>query len=328
MELSVGTFNLNNLFSRYNFQASVASLRAADPGGADISVDYRFDEDDDYVLRTFKGRLVQGKDPAETRTIAERILAMDVDILAVQEVENIAVLRQFNAQYLAGRYPHLLLIEGNDRRLIDVGVLSRLPLGRITSFQTAVHPETPAVPVFGRDLLGVEILENPGGRKLFTLYNTHLKSHYVDWREDPVEGQRDNDRRRRRQAEMVARLIGDNERRGAKFVLAGDMNDPVDSPVLAPMLTVDGDRLVNALADPRETRPPKAEREGPGPQHPAWTYRHNPTGRQIPPVYALYDQIWLSDRLGGALKAAHIDRRSKHGGDGSDHDPAWIELSL
>ena len=127
---------------------------------------------------------------------------------------------------------------------------------------------------------------------------------------------------------MIARLIGGHERRGARFVLTGDMNDPVDSPTLAPMLTIDRDPLVDALAAPRETRPPKAEREGPGPQHTAWTYRYNPTGTEIPPVYALYDQIWLSDRLGGALKAAHIDRRSKHGGDGSDHDPAWVELSL
>jgi hypothetical protein len=32
-------------------------------------------------------------------------------------------------------YPHVVLVEGNDPRLIDVGLLSKLPLG--ASWQTA-----------------------------------------------------------------------------------------------------------------------------------------------------------------------------------------------
>ena len=328
MELTVGTFNLNNLFSRYNFRASVSALRAAEPGAEDVAVAYTFDESSGYVLRSFQGRLIEGKDPGETQAIANRILAMDVDVLAVQEVEDIAVMRQFNDRYLEGRYAEVVLIEGNDPRLIDVGVFSKLPVGAVTSFQTAVHPEAPERRVFGRDLLAVEILDSARRRKLFTLYNTHLKSHYVDFRDDPVAGQQRNARRRRRQAEMVAMLIGDHERKGSRFVLAGDMNDPVDSPDLAPMLTVDGATLVNAVTDPVETRAAKAEQTGPGPQTRAWTYRHNPPGRDTPPEFALYDQIWLSPSLAKRLEKSHIDRRTKHGGDGSDHDPAWITLSL
>ena len=127
---------------------------------------------------------------------------------------------------------------------------------------------------------------------------------------------------------MVATLIGDHERRGARYVLVGDMNDPVDSEVLEAMRTIDGDPLVNALANPAETRPAKKETQGPGPRGPAWTYRRNPPGADSPPVHFLYDQIWMSRGVAGAMQAAHIDRRTKHGGDGSDHDPAWVTLKL
>jgi len=119
------------------------------------------------------------------------------------------------------------------------------------------------------------------------------------------------------------------ERRNSSFVLVGDMNDPPDSESLAPMLTVDGDPFVNALEEPEETRPPKAETpgQGPGPQTNAWTHRFNPAGPELP-EYQLFDQIWVSKKLADRLGDAHIDRRRNHGGDGSDHDPAWVELDI
>ena len=328
MQISVGTFNLNNLFSRYNFRASVNSLRNADPNGEDISVTYTFDNQSDFTMRTFQGRLIKGKEPAETAMIAERILAMNVDVLAVQEVEDISVLKQFNSIQLANLYPHVVLVEGNDPRLIDVGLMSRYPIGAITSFQTATHPSEPDKLIFGRDLLAVEILDQTRRKKLFTLYNTHLKSHFVDYRSDPVEGKRNNDLRRQYQAEAIAGIISSRERKGSRFVLTGDMNDPVTSAALQPMLAIDGGHLINAVTDPVETRLPKPERQGSGPQTSAWSYRHNPPGADTPPIYGLYDQIWLSPGLAGKLVSSHIDRRTKHGGDGSDHDPVWVKLAL
>ena len=107
------------------------------------------------------------------------------------------------------------------------------------------------------------------------------------------------------------------------------MNDPEDSPHLAPMLTVDGQPLTNALATAVETRPAKPDTpgQGPGPPSPIWTHRFNPSG-PAPPEYQLYDQIWVSPALSDKVLSAHIDRRTKHGGDGSDHDPAWIVLDI
>ncbi len=323
MSISVGTFNLNNLFSRYNFQAEVAALPPQEAGGIELTF-----TPGSVQARTFMGRLVKAKEPGETAEIARRIREMDVDVLAVQEVEHIEILRAFNRDHLGGLYAHLALVEGNDPRLIDVAVLSKLPLGAIVSYQTACHPDAPNERVFSRDLAAVRVLDAQGN-KLLTLYNTHLKSHYVAAGADQEEGAKRANLRRRRQAETIARILSAEERRGARFVLVGDMNDPPDSPDLAPMLVVDGEPMRDGLADPLETRPAKPETpgQGAGPATAAWTHRFNPPGA-TPPEYALFDQIWLSNALAPRLLSAHIDRRTRHGGDGSDHDPAWVVLDV
>ncbi len=330
MSITIGTFNLNNLFSRFNFRAEVDADPGDDPGGITLTFDH-----DEISVRTFMGRLVRAKDSDDTTKIAQRITdVMDVDVLAVQEVEHIEILKRFNRDHLDNLYPHVVLIEGNDQRLIDVGILSKLPIGVITSHQAATHPADPGRRVFGRDLLQVEILD-PGGDKLFNIYNTHMKSHFVPFGQDPVIGAEQANARRQRQAETISRIISRMERPNSRFVLLGDMNDPPDSEFLEPMLTVDGRPLINALVDAQETRPAKAETagQGPGPPNSLWTHRFNPPGPPFP-EYRLLDQIWISQALSDRLEAvpeerrAHIDRRRNHGGDGSDHDPAWIELDL
>ena len=322
MRITVGTFNLNNLFSRFNFSGQVEAVREDDTS-VSAEVLYQFTDEDIFRLRTFKGRLVEQKDPDDQVTIANRVKAMDVDVLAVQEVEDIDTLKTFNHQSLGGLYPHYALIEGNDPRLIDVGVLSKFPLGRVVTWHQAVHSEDPEQPVFGRDLLEVEVLNATRGRKLFSLFNTHLKSNFVDFREDPVEGRQKNLTRRRRQSETVRDIIERQTRPNSRYVLVGDMNDPPDSPALAAFAQSDLG-LVDALTDPEETRP--AKDDDPPPPSKAWTHRFKPSGQ--PAQYELYDQIWLSPSLAPRQTAATIDRRTKHGGDGSDHDPAWIELDL
>lgn len=107
------------------------------------------------------------------------------------------------------------------------------------------------------------------------------------------------------------------------------MNDPEASSDLALMLTVDGVPLVNGLAlaaEPRSAKQETAE-QGPGPSNPFLTYRPDPAGAE-PPRYELYDQISVSESLSNKIVSVHIDRRTEHGGDGSDHNPAWIVLDL
>ena len=176
--------------------------------------------------------------------------------------------------------------------------------------------------VFGRDLLQVEILNPARTQRLFTIFNNHLKSHYVRWSEDEVTGQRANDVRRTRQAEVVSKIVKAETRPDSSFLILGDMNDPPDSPCLNAFTTDQELDLVDALADPQETRPPK--HDAPMPATRAWTYRH--TEAHKPADYRLHDHVWLSPALAARQIDAWIDRRKRHTGDGSDHDPAWITL--
>ena len=92
-EITIGTFNLNNLFSRYNFKGAIEKLQ---PEKAGLTVEYKFTDPEIYRIRTYKGNLVKGKPQKDTEKIAQRIKERQIDILAVQEVEDIDTLRFFN----------------------------------------------------------------------------------------------------------------------------------------------------------------------------------------------------------------------------------------
>ncbi|HEX6263472.1 MAG TPA: endonuclease/exonuclease/phosphatase family protein [Actinomycetota bacterium] len=320
MEITVGTFNLNNLFSRFNFRARVDAIPEEE---RDVTVSFEFTERGEYWFRTFRGRLIDPMPEEQRRRLAARIKAMDLDVLAVQEVEDVEALRDFNRFHLEGMYPHAVLVEGNDARFIDVAVLSKLPLGGATSWQHEVHPEDPSRPVFARDLLQVEVLNESRSRRLLTVFNNHFTSKFISFGEDPVAAAAAKTARRRRQAETVERIVDRQLRPDSPFVIVGDMNDTPDSEALAG-LAQGSLGLVDGLADPEETRP--ARPDDPPPATKAWTHRFKQGGQ--PARYELFDQIWLSPSLGPKQTGAFIERRTLHGGDGSDHDPAWVVLSI
>ena len=324
MDVTVGTFNLRNLFSQYNFKAKISEIIKTDGGTLDSELKYEFGITDTLRIRTYQGSLVNEKDKTDTEQIAERINEMNVDVLAVQEVEDLDTLHQFNREYLEQcNYRYCILIEGNDPRLIDLGVLSRLPIRAVTTWKHAVHPKEPGQAIFGRDLLEVEI-QDSARKKTLTLFNNHLKSHYIGPTQESAAEKEKNDQRRTRQSEMVAQIVKARTRPNSPFIILGDMNDPPDSLCLDPFVGDPELELTNALSNPKETRPPKPDT--PPPTTSAWTHRYKASGQ--PAEYRLFDQIWLSSALADKQTEAWINRRKTHGGDGSDHDPAWIKLSL
>lgn len=319
--LSVGTFNLNNLFSRFNFEAEIGALPAGDTV-LEVTKVLQAPEPGEppNVVRTFKGRLVQAKPIAKRRQIAERIRRIDVDVLCVQEVEDIDALREFNAADdggLGGLYPHIALLEGNDPRLIDVAVLSKRPLGAVTSWQHARHPEQPSERVFSRDLLEVDILDSARRRVILKIFTTHLKSQI------PPHEKEANDRRRRRQAEVAASIVARRTSGNRRFVVCGDMNDTPDADPLAALARSPQLQLANAFADATETRPYLLDT--PPPATASWTTRFRAAGIT---EFDLFDQMWLSPALAERSSGAFIDRRTTKGGDGSDHDAAWVVLDI
>jgi hypothetical protein len=205
MDVRLGTFNLNNLFDRFNFEADLGTLPAAD---RNVHTTYQWvfvgqgTEPQDpppqldlptsstpivRIQRGVRGELIQGKPAAAQQALAARIAAVDADVLALQEVENLDALRRFNRDLLAQPYAYEVLVEGNDPRFIDVAVLSRLPIANVTTHRFEVHPDDPMTPVFGRDLLELQVFNQTRGRKLLTLFVTHLKSKFVPFDDpDPV----------------------------------------------------------------------------------------------------------------------------------------------
>ena len=318
----IATFNLNNLFNRYNFQGVVSGI--VDPSTTVTgSVEYHFDDPANFRLRTFQGQLVKEKAPAQRVILADRLIAIDADVIAVQEVEDIETLRMFATNHLQSRYPYLALIEGNDPRLIDVALLSRLPLGAVTSWQHARHPSKLGEAVFSRDLLEVAVYSADRKRRLVTIYNNHLKSKFVPFNQDPVATTAANNLRRTQQAETVARIVDARQRPDGRYVILGDMNDAPTELTLAAIAS-GGLNLVPALATARESIPAPAE--NPPPTSVVWTHRFKPSGQ--PAVHELFDQIWLSPSLGPRLQDAVIHRRTLLGGNASDHDPASVDLDL
>jgi endonuclease/exonuclease/phosphatase family metal-dependent hydrolase len=323
-KLTLGTFNVNNLFSRFNFQfeAEVPDLK---PGKIEIKR-VRTIVGDIEKESQYEGKALTSKPLKDRERIAERIREMDLDVLCLQEVEDIETLRAFITEELkTPRYPFFTLIEGNDPRLIDLAVLSKYPLGAVTTWQYAVHPKRPKERVFSRDLLQVEILSADRKDVLVTVFNNHLKSHFVPFTEDQKKGAKEANARRQHQAEVAAQIIAAQMDKQARYAVLGDFNDDISSPYLKPLVGGTSLGLVNGLAAPEETRIMSTGDMG-LPGSPAWTHRFKASGQQA--EYTLFDHIWLSPALAAKQTGAFINRRAKLTRDGSDHDPAWVELNI
>jgi len=263
--LRIATFNVENLFSRLAF---------ADDAPADDRTigNYQFDDPGELKLAR---RIIEAAASDDARQLTALALnATRADIVCLQEVDNREALDHFYQRYLkrliepmvaaekrqvraemlrAGQgvnpdalyavdrrhyYDWRVVVDGNDGRGIDVGVISRLPV----SVRTHAHRTFQELDVWNEDLRGwrdksggrdrrlgpndrvfmrdcLEIDLRFNGRPL-TLYTVHFKSMHPN---------RDFTRSyRRAEALAVKRII--TERFGertadANWIICGDLND-------------------------------------------------------------------------------------------------------
>lgn len=159
------------------------------------------------------------------------ILDVGADILGVIEAENRLALKRFadSGPAVAGRvrYPHVMVIDGNDERGINVGVLSTEDYPLIA--QRSHADEVDAVGrIFSRDCAEYHFRIRDG-RRLVVLVN-HFKSMGYG-------GKVASDAIRRRQAQRVADLYRDLVANHTPLVaVLGDLNDTPESEPLAPLL--------------------------------------------------------------------------------------------
>jgi len=254
MKLKVATFNVENLFTRFNF-AAFDSARDRDylPPVVNFLADY--DDRTPESFSRFRG-LLESATIVETdekrQHTALALAEADADIVCMQEVDGIGALRKFQEYYLKKvsdkKYYQSALHEGNDFRGIDNAVMaveevSSRPLliytrsnahMRVSHLGTKAEVDQMAVTypaikelvdsssergnrIFARDCLEVDV--HVGG-KLLTLFVCHFKSM-------SGRGQKGTVGRRQLEAlavkSIIQRRLAQNP--NANWLVLGDLND-------------------------------------------------------------------------------------------------------
>lgn len=124
-------------------------------------------------------------------------------------------------------YSHIMLIDGNDDRGIDVALMTK-PAYEIVRIRSHVDDTDADGLIFSRDCPEYTVA-TPGGKRLVVLVN-HLKSKGFG-------GQPSSNARRERQAKRVAEIYEGLINDGEQYVaVVGDFNDFPGSPPLDPLL--------------------------------------------------------------------------------------------
>ena len=201
-------------------------LRRPKTGGIEIVADGRADWAGSLELQS------EPIDEVAMRNTARVIHDLKADVLAVVEAESRPVLAQFNQQILkaVGGQPmrHVMVIDGNDSRGIDVGLMTgrNYPIGLMRSHVD--DRDSKGNDIFSRDCPEFAV-QLPGGGTLWVLVN-HLKSKGYG-------GKAASDKKRKAQAERIKAIYKQRVDAGDALVaVVGDLNDTPDSDPLAPLL--------------------------------------------------------------------------------------------
>jgi len=311
MRLRLGTFNVENLLTRHRFEPGGRTETAA----AMSLFHFPRADERDAVERSLAVALEDDKRQMTALAIAEA----NADLWMLQEVDSLASLQAFFANYVHRiadhRYGHFSLIDGNDRRNIDIGFAARRDLvapqkivvrshkGMSFAEAGAFSPEIaafgiePRDKVFARDCLMVTL--DFGDRDL-TLFGCHLKS---------MNNGRDDGRQatlpiRRAEALAVRRIIEERFGSGwreANWAILGDLNayriglGPLAAPV------DEGESGIEPLLDDFAVDP-----MGILPAHERWTHFRrywSETQQALVESHMPLDHILLSPALAAANPA-------------------------
>jgi predicted extracellular nuclease len=165
-------------------------------------------------------------DEESKKLTAKAIKETKADIIALQEVESLMALRRFRNEYLRGSgYDHMIVLDGNDPRFIDVAVMSKYPLENIDTHVDEYNHEIRWY-TFSRDCLECDVIlpEN----KRIRLFVNHFKSMFD--KDDPCNGRSKSHRKRQIQAQRVKSLVKEEFRNGdGNYVVLGDLNDYMET---------------------------------------------------------------------------------------------------
>lgn len=201
-------------------------LKRPTAGGINIVANGRADWVGSVELRSEPTNMVA------TRSTARVIAELNADVLGVIEAENRPALAEFNKVFVPAMggtaLRQVMLIDGNDERGIDVGILTRagLSIGNMRS-----HVDDRGAddrPIFSRDCAEYLVTTAAGNRVLVMI--NHFKSKGFG-------SQQSSNARRLAQAARVKAIYAERRAQGHDLVaVIGDFNDTPDSAALAPLL--------------------------------------------------------------------------------------------
>ena len=317
--VSICTFNIENLYMRYKifdyrtgdrFKRKILSAKELREKGGflpgyGMKNSFRIYDKDSW--RKLTARAIKGYGDFTGRGGGPDDKKLP-DILCLVEVDSMDALRLFNEKYLDNYYDYAILIDGNDPRRIDVGILSKYKIKSISTniyepyektegSSTTITTTSKQKYLFSRDCLIVEV-EIPGADKTLTLFLNHLKSKLVFEKKDAAKRakeEKEANELREAQAKKVAEFVKkrfsgdlfDKE----EFVVLGDFNDTPDSPWLKKLVKELG--MVDVIASSFTRKEDK------------WTYYWDGEN-----AVTQIDYILLSPHLAkNSTKSPYIERR-------------------
>lgn len=255
-----------------------------------------------------------------TQMTAKVIQDVNADVMAVVEAENRIALLHFNEQLLKpinSTYDGIMLIDGNDERGIDVGLLTKPGL-TIESIASHVNDQENGNRIFSRDCPEFTVRINET-TSLLLLVN-HFKSKGYG-------SKATSDARRKGQAKRVREIYQLRRSQGIELIaIVGDFNDTPDSDPLKPLLAAGSD-LKDIFAHPQFQSDGRPGTFGNGTKSEKFDYL------LLSP--ALFDRVttggvWRKGVWGGknGTLFPHYAEMTKPVQAASDHAALWADLDL
>jgi len=246
MAVTVCTMNVNNLFVRYRFNKGYPGQHFR------VGLTPEQDAAGNWGFKAPAGwKSYYDVFTAEECDLIELAITREntswPDILCLQEVECMDAIRLFNDRFLGNHYDHALLIDGHDFRLIDVAVLSTLP---IRSIRTHMDDLGGNPYMFTRDCLEVNLHVAGAPSETLTVFLLHLKSKFVgrkpnemtkaQWAVEEGNIRARGDETRKKQAKRTVQIVKERFPGGQFssewFMVAGDLNDAANSKPVKPLV--------------------------------------------------------------------------------------------
>lgn len=256
-----------------------------------------------------------------TENTARIITLLDADVLCVVEAEDRIGLKRFNESVVpkvrARRYDHVMLIDGNDERGIDVGIMTRTGY-EIVRMLSHVDDKDAKGTIFSRDCAEYE-LKTAEGNTLLLLIN-HFKSKGYGI---PAASAA----KRLRQARRVREIYDERIGQGYKYVaVVGDLNEIPDAAPMDPLVR-ERSTLTDVMVHPKFTGDGRPGTHGRGTK------------------FDKLDYILMSPKLSAKVRDAGIERRGVWGGANgalfphlptiksekdaaSDHAALWVDADI